>query len=31
MVLTVDGEVPGGTLKEIERIDGVMEVKMIRL
>lgn len=31
MVLSVDGEVPEGTLKEIGRIEGVIDVKMVKL
>ncbi|MFZ5631754.1 MAG: NAD(P)-dependent oxidoreductase, partial [Bacillota bacterium] len=31
MILSVDAEVPESTLKEIGRIEGVMDVKMIRL
>jgi len=31
MLLAVDGEVPDNTLKEIAAIDGVIDVKMIKL
>jgi len=31
MMLTVDGEVPDATLKEIAKIEGVIDVKMVKL
>ncbi|MCL6480063.1 MAG: ACT domain-containing protein, partial [Peptococcaceae bacterium] len=31
MILSVDAEVPESTLKEISRIEGVLDVKMIKL